>query len=378
LQLLNDTQTPLLNVIRNDLAAIFPATTGLPVILDAQEETIAAGTPPKARFCVTIGFLREDKALGVCSNDAKVFCDDNTDCGAGTCGTGMPADINPTSFTTTVSGKVCDVNGRPCVADTDCPSGACTDTSGSAVFGTCPTTVCGSVSLPAPQGIPCDVDQNACTRDECNGAGSCLAGSNITACLDGDGCCPASCTAANDEDCTGCPPTPVAGCQDTFDPASLLLNDKKEKLVAKWTKGPPLDGTDFGNPATGATSYALCVYNGSNALVGTYVVDRAGEMCGADPCWKGVGKPPGIKGFKYKDKARDSDGIQLVLLKAGEDGKSKVVVKGQGANLPDGVAAALQDETSATIQLLGSDAPVCLSAALTTVKEADGVKFKAQ
>jgi hypothetical protein len=54
------------------------------------------------------------------------------------------------------------------------------------------------------------------------------------------------------------------------------------------------------------------------------------------------------------------------------------VVKGQGGDLTDDVAAALQDETSATIQLIGSDAPVCLSATLSTVKKADGVQFKAE
>jgi hypothetical protein len=381
LQLLKDTQTPLLDLIRADLAAVFPGATGLPVILDAKEETVATGTPPKARFCVTVGFLREDKPLGVCSNDAKVFCDDNADCGAGTCGTGMPADVNPAAFTTTVSGRVCDVNGKPCVVNTDCPSGSCSDTAATAVMGTCPTTVCGSVAMPAPQGISCDVDQNACTRDECNGAGTCLAVASITTCLNGDGCCPAGCTAANDNDCTGCPPAPLGTCQSTFGQASLVVNDKKvgkEKVIAKWSKGPLLDGTDFGDPVGGQTAYTLCVYDNNDALKATYVVDRAGATCGTDPCWKGLGKPPGFKGFKYKDKARTSDGIQLVLLKAAEADKSKVVVKGKGANLPDGVAAALQGATGATIQLIGSDAPECISATLSTVKDADGVKFKAQ
>lgn len=381
LQLLSDTQTPLLDVIRADLASVFPGVTGVPVILNVDEETVATGTPPKARFCVTIGFLRENRPLGVCSNDAKVFCDDNGDCGAGTCGTGMPADINPTTFTTTVSGRTCDVNGKPCVVDGDCPSGVCSDTGASAVAGTCPTTVCGSPSLPAPQGIPCDADQDACTGDLCNGTGVCSAGGAITACLDDDGCCPATCTAANDDDCSSCPSAPLTTCVNTFGQASLLLNDKKadkEKLIAKWAKGPQIDGADFGNPASGATSYALCIYENNDTLVGTYVVDRAGETCDGDPCWKGLGKPPGTKGFKYKDKLRTSAGIQLVLLKANDADKSKVVVKGKGANLTDGVAAALQDATSVTMQLIGSDAPSCVSATLDTIKDADGVKFKAE
>jgi hypothetical protein len=380
-QLLHDTRTPLIDVIRTDLDAVFPKATGVPIILGVHGETVATGSPPKARFCVTIGFLRESKALGVCSNDPNIFCTSNGDCGAGTCGSGMPADINPPTFTTTVSGRTCDVNGKPCVIDGDCPSGSCSDTLATATMGSCPTTTCGSAAMPAPVGVPCDVDANACTRDECDGAGTCAAGSSITACLDGDGCCPAGCTSANDSDCAGCPSAPVAGCVDTFGQASLLLNDKKvdkEKLVAKWIKGPQLASSVFGDPVGGQTAYTLCVYDGTNALVGTYTVDRAGDTCGTDPCWKGLGKPAGAKGFKYKDKARTSNGIQLVLLKSGDAGKSKVVVKGKGPNLPDGVAAALAGATSATIQLIGDDAPACLSATLTTVKDADGVKFKAQ
>lgn len=379
LQLLKDTQTPLLNLIRTELAAVFPGVSGVPVILNAADETVATGNPPKARFCVTIGFLREDKPLGVCSNDAKVFCDDNGDCGAGTCGTGMPADINPTTFTTTASGRTCDIGGAPCVVNGDCTSGVCSDTGPTAGLGTCPNTVCGTPSLPAPQGIPCDTDADACTADLCNGSGVCSAGGTVTACLDGDGCCPATCTSANDDDCSGCPSEPLSGCVDTFGKASLLLNDKKadkEKLIAKWSKGPQIDGTDFGDPVGGSTGYSLCLYENNDTLVGTYVVDRAGEECDGDPCWKGLGKPAGVKGFKYKDKLRTSNGVQLLLLKAGEAEKSKVIVKGKGSNLPDGVAAALADATSVTMQLLGGEQ--CVSATLSTIKDADGVKFKAE
>src|SRR5215831_3729850 len=59
-----------------------------------------------------------------------------------------------------------------------------------------------------PAGMPgacptsCD-DQNACTIDSLNGTGcqqECVHGA-ITACQAGDGCCPSTCTAANDSDC---------------------------------------------------------------------------------------------------------------------------------------------------------------------------------
>jgi hypothetical protein len=50
--------------------------------------------------------------------------------------------------------------------------------------------------------------------------------------------------------------------------------------------------------------------------------------------------------------------------------------KNSASTLPTGVAAALQDETSATVQVLTSDAS-CFGVSLTQVKKADGALFKA-
>jgi hypothetical protein len=53
------------------------------------------------------------------------------------------------------------------------------------------------------------------------------------------------------------------------------------------------------------------------------------------------------------------------------------VLKAQ-LSLPVGVTAALNGAAGAQIQLIGSDAPQCLSATLSTVSIADGVRFKAK
>ena len=50
--------------------------------------------------------------------------------------------------------------------------------------------------------------------------------------------------------------------------------------------------------------------------------------------------------------------------------------KNSTGTLPLGVAAALQNEVSATVQLLSSDAS-CFGLTLTDVKTADGLTFKA-
>ena len=65
-------------------------------------------------------------------------------------------------------------------------------------------------------------------------------------------------------------------------------------------------------------------------------------------------------------------------LLGGDAGKGKVLVIGKNktATMPTGVAVALQNATSATVQVLSNDA-ACFGANLTTVKKADGLIFKA-
>src|SRR5262249_23280656 len=62
----------------------------------------------------------------------------------------------------------------------------------------------------------------------------------------------------------------------------------------------------------------------------------------------------------------------------GPSGKGKVKVIGKNAtgHLPLGVAALLQNQSSATVQVLTSDA-ACFGVGLTQVKKADGTVFKA-
>jgi hypothetical protein len=100
----------------------------------------------------------------------------------------------------------------------------------------------------------------------------------------------------------------------------------KEKLVARFLQGPQLTPAAFGDPLAGTTAYHLCVYDDAGALVDDLAVDRAGDDCGGQPCWKGIGKPAGSSGFRYKDPALTADGVLLMLLRAGDAGKSKLIV----------------------------------------------------
>ena len=129
-----------------------------------------------------------------------------------------------------------------------------------------------------------------------------------------------------------CSPTPLVDCRRPFVPgkASFQLKDKtpdtSDVLGWKWLKGLRTTVADFGNPIT-TTDYLLCVYD-AGVLKLSALAPAAG-VCHGKPCWKATGP----KGFKYKDKDASPDGITLILLKEGTDGKAKILVKGKGTNL---------------------------------------------
>src|SRR5262249_26365189 len=133
-----------------------------------------------------------------CTHVALTSC-----CGNGIVEPGETCDP-PSSCPTTCN------DGNACTTDTLVGSAAsCT-----AACTHVPLTSCCGHGFLEP-GEPCDPpsscpptcnDGNACTTDTLVGsATSCTAActhSAVTACRDGDGCCPTGCTLANDTDCT--------------------------------------------------------------------------------------------------------------------------------------------------------------------------------
>jgi hypothetical protein len=112
----------------------------------------------------------------------------------------------------------------------------------------------------------------------------------------------------------------------------LLVDDAdpaKDLLVWRWLRGVETDVADFGDPTTG-TDYALCVYDGAGLLLNAAAA--GGGTCGRGrPCWTRT-----AKGFAYRDGSLGNDGMQRVVLRAGVDGKAKIVLraKGQGLGVP--------------------------------------------
>jgi hypothetical protein len=58
-----------------------------------------------------------------------------------------------------------------------------------------------------------------------------------------------------------------------------------------------------------------------------------GGTCGAKPCWKALGTPPGSKGYKYVNKESNAEGVAKLILKPGEQGKAKAIAKAKGDDL---------------------------------------------
>lgn len=186
-----------------------------------------------------------------------------------------------------------------------------------------------------------------------------------------------------------CRRAPATTCEVGFAKGFFMAKETipgREKLVAKFLKGPALDQADFGDPlAIGGTAFALCIYDEADTLVASLEVDRAGELCGPQaPCWRAAGKdPPDGKGYIYKDKHALSSGVSRLFLRGRKAGKSQALVHAKNhakkgwTSLATGTAGALAGQTRASMQLVTSDA-ACLSLELTDIVRNEVGYFKAK
>jgi hypothetical protein len=134
----------------------------------------------------------------------------------------------------------------------------------------------------------------------------------------------------------------------------------------------------FGNPVGGTTSYAICVYDQGATLRAQMQVNRPGQLCGTKACWSAIS----TTGYTYVQGHVRRWDFAKITGKGGAPNKGQSQAKGQSTAtkgqtaLPTGVAAALKNNTQATVQILTSDAS-CFGATFTRVTKADGLQFKA-
>ena len=78
--------------------------------------------------------------------------------------------------------------------------------------------------------------------------------------------------------------------------------DSSDAFSWRWQKGAATAVATFGDPLT-TDAYTLCVFDESQATP-RVLLARAippGGTCGKKPCWTGLGRPRGAKGFRYAD-----------------------------------------------------------------------------
>jgi hypothetical protein len=324
---------------------------------------------------------------GTCVGGSSVVCTALDQChDAGLCDpqTGLCSNPPSSSSTSCNDGNAC-TQTDTCDGAGTCVGGnpvVCTPSDDCHVAGTCDTGT-GLCSNPAAgDGTTCD-DGNTCTlSDTCSG-GTCI-GNPMTC---GDGIVQPSCNEECDDstpgaNCTAqcrfiCGPTPDAGCRQpaVANKAVLVLKnkspDKKDALLWKYVKGAATALGDFGDPLN-TTGYTLCVYDASvNPQPLILAMAPPGGTCAGKPCWKTI-----KNGYKYKDKELTPDGLQFILEKAGVATKTKLIVKGKGANL---AMTTLPLTTPVTVQLKRSDTPTtCWQATYSTATKNLPEQFKAK
>jgi hypothetical protein len=175
-----------------------------------------------------------------------------------------------------------------------------------------------------------------------------------------------------------CLPRPRPRCVEAGR-ARLLVDERKpgtERAIVKIDR--LLTQTlrsDFGDPVTGDTGYALCFYDEDDALAGELLVDRGSATCGGGACWREAG----VTGLKYRDGEASASGVQRLTIRAGAPGEGSIKARaenGAGGHLPPGVAGRLAGSHRATLQLRTSEG-LCFGAELPVIRQADAAYFKA-
>ena len=182
----------------------------------------------------------------------------------------------------------------------------------------------------------------------------------------------------------GCPPVPEGTCYLAAR-GSLSLkrgaDPSRFALKWKWSKGGlTASQSAFGDPVGGSPAYTLCLYDqtGSVSSLKMGMSLAAGGICSGDkPCWKALSD----KGWAYKNKTGNDDGLTQLKFKGGDPGRPSLQVSGKGASLPlpapFGPTELFDQDTEVVIQLHASDPDACWSSTFLTHKKNDGESFKA-
>ena len=175
-----------------------------------------------------------------------------------------------------------------------------------------------------------------------------------------------------------CALAPEPGCRQSGH-AQLVIRKRtptnNDRLIWQWREGAATTVADFGTPDT-TTGYQLCLYDPSGPRLGVGI--PADDICPAAsprrpglPCW--TAKP---KGFKYRNRGLEPDGVFHVLLESGVDGKARIRLIGKG--VPLGLPAPPFSSLPLTVQLKRPDGGQCWEATFSKVLTNEPGQFKAK
>ncbi len=174
-----------------------------------------------------------------------------------------------------------------------------------------------------------------------------------------------------------CPDVPVPGCR-VGDKSKLGIKKKDgfvDKLKWSFAGGPATSLQDFAAPdEDDSVTWSWCLWDDSgsgSALAGLDI--PAASDCGGKPCWKAAG----TKGYRFKDRDGRPGGATGLKLGAGDVGRTRIKLKGKGANLP---AVELPATVPLVAQLIADDGvePVCWQADYATAKKNDSGSLAAK
>jgi hypothetical protein len=174
----------------------------------------------------------------------------------------------------------------------------------------------------------------------------------------------------------GCTPTPRLDCRTQTAARGVFRFtdsgvDTRDKLVWQWPKGEATELGDFGDPFTD-TAFALCIYDGSaNPQPLATVVSTAQGPCGNILCWMSLSGTV----LRYYDPDRASDGLQQILLRAGDEGAARIGVRAKGENL---ALPATPLTPPVTVQMQSSAGECFTATYLSQIAKNSGGQFRAR
>ncbi|RMD83239.1 MAG: hypothetical protein D6815_07090, partial [Candidatus Dadabacteria bacterium] len=172
-----------------------------------------------------------------------------------------------------------------------------------------------------------------------------------------------------------CPSQPTAGCITGARAKITIRNkiaDDGDRL--KWTlkKGGAFTQGDLGAPQQ-TTVYLACVYDD----FGSSPVLAASLRVDPSLAWKS--RTP--KGYRYKDPAAAQDGVRVLHVDAGAEGRTRVRLKARGRNLPlPGPAAPgtfFHVDPAVTVQLHAVGTGTCWSSSFASARRNTAEQFRA-